>query len=107
MKDNFKLEMTTVWSFPKRGNWATHSGMYRGNWSPYVPRNLILKFTAEHDWILDQFMGSGTTLIEAKLLNRNIIGIDVNEKAYKITEKNLNFECNNICLKYKKYRSIC
>lgn len=38
-------------------------------------------------------MGSGTTLIEAKLLNRNIIGIDVNEKAYKITEKNLNFEC--------------
>lgn len=45
MKDNFKLEMTTVWSFPKRGNWATHSGMYRGNWSPYVPRNLILKFT--------------------------------------------------------------
>lgn len=93
MKDNFKLEMTTVWSFPKRGNWATHSGMYRGNWSPYVPRNLILKFTAEHDWILDQFMGSGTTLIEAKLLNRNIIGIDVNEKAYKITEKNLNFEC--------------
>ena len=66
MKDIFKLEMTTVWSFPKRGNWATHSGMYRGNWSPYVPRNLILKFTAEHDWILDQFMGSGTTLIEAK-----------------------------------------
>ena len=87
MKDNFKLEMTTEWSFPKRGNWATHSGMYRGNWSPYVPRNLILKFTAEHDWILDQFMGSGTTLIEAKLLNRNIIGIDVNEKAYKLTEK--------------------
>lgn len=46
MKDNFKLEMTTEWSFPKRGNWATHSGMYRGNWSPYVPRNLILKFTS-------------------------------------------------------------
>ena len=74
MKDNFKLEMTTVWSFPKRGNWATHSGMYRGNWSPYVPRNLILKFTAEHDWILDQFMGSGTTFKEVSANTmRNII----------------------------------
>ena len=41
-------------------------------------------------------MGSGTTLIEAKLLNRNIIGIDVNEKAYKITEKKLKIlRCKN------------
>lgn len=51
MKDNFKLEMTTEWSFPKRGNWATHSGMYRGNWLPYVPRNLILKFTRNFQYI--------------------------------------------------------
>ena len=31
--------------------------------------------------MLDQFVGGGTTLIEAKLLNRNIIGVDVNENA--------------------------
>lgn len=31
--------------------------------------------------ILDQFAGGGTTLVEAKLLNRNIIGVDVNEDA--------------------------
>ncbi len=24
-KDNFKKELTTVWSFPERGNWATQS----------------------------------------------------------------------------------
>ena len=29
--NNFKLEPTTVWSFPDRGSWATHSGKYRGN----------------------------------------------------------------------------
>lgn len=40
-------------------------------------------------------MGSGTTLIEAKLLNRNIIGIDINPKAYNITKTRLNFECNS------------
>lgn len=31
--------------------------------------------------ILDQFAGGGTTLVEAKLLNRNIIGVDVNKNA--------------------------
>lgn len=41
--ENFKLERTTVWSFPDRGDWATHKGNYRANWSPYIPRNLILR----------------------------------------------------------------
>lgn len=34
---DFKEETTTVWSFKSRGSWATHSGEYRGNWSPYIP----------------------------------------------------------------------
>ena len=90
----FKLETTTIWSFPNRGDWATHSNSYRGNWSPYVPRNLILKYSKPNEWILDQFMGGGTTLIEAKLLNRNIIGTDININAFNLTKKNLNFSCN-------------
>ena len=31
--------------------------------------------------VLDQFAGGGTTLVEAKLLSRNIIGVDINESA--------------------------
>ena len=69
--DNFTPEITTVWSFPERGTWATHSPKYRGNWAPQIPRNLIIKYTKEQDLILDPMMGAGTTLIEAKLLNRN------------------------------------
>ena len=79
--EKFKLEDTTIWSFPERGSWATHSGKYRGNWSPYIPRNLILRYSKKNDWILDQFLGSGTTLIEAKLLGRNAIGVDINSEA--------------------------
>ncbi|MFN4133092.1 MAG: hypothetical protein ACK4GQ_01825, partial [Candidatus Hadarchaeales archaeon] len=30
--ENFIPESTTVWSFPDRGDWATHLGNYRGNW---------------------------------------------------------------------------
>lgn len=79
--DDFELEMTTVWSFPDRGSWATHDAKWRGNWSPYIPRNILLRYSKEGDMVLDQFAGGGTTLVEAKLLNRNIVGVDVNDKA--------------------------
>ena len=90
--DDFELEMTTVWSFPKRGDWATHDAKWRGNWSPYIPRNIILRYSQEGDVILDQFAGGGTTLVEAKLLNRNIIGIDINEAALTRCREKTDFE---------------
>lgn len=93
--DNFKLETSTIWSFPQRGSWCTHNSKYRGNWSPYIPRNLILRYTNINDIVLDQFIGSGTTLIESKLLNRRGIGIDINPQAIEISKKNLSFECKN------------
>lgn len=69
---------TTVWSFPIRGGWATHKGDYRGNWAPQIPRALILKYTAPGELVLDQMVGSGTTCVEARLLGRNSIGVDIN-----------------------------
>lgn len=93
--ENFELELNTVWSFPNRGNWATHDSKWRGNWSPYIPRNLILRYTKEEELILDQFVGGGTTLVEAKLLNRNIIGIDVNDVALERCKEKIDFEYPN------------
>ena len=90
--DDFELEMTTVWSFPSRGNWATHDSKWRGNWSPYIPRNIILRYSQEGDLVLDQFAGGGTTLVEAKLLNRNVIGVDVNDIALERCREKTNFE---------------
>ena len=90
--DNFEQEMTSVWSFKERGDWATHNPNYRGNWSPYIPRNLILRYSKEKDLILDQFAGGGTTLVEAKLLNRNCIGIDINPEAIKLCKKAIDFK---------------
>jgi len=90
--DDFELETNTVWSFPNRGNWATHDAKYRGNWSPYIPRNLLLRYSIEGDMILDQFVGGGTTLIEAKLLNRDIIGVDINPAALELCREKTAFE---------------
>jgi len=90
--EGFELEMNTVWSFPQRGNWATHDAKYRGNWSPYIPRNLLLRYSVEGDLVLDQFAGGGTTLVEAKLLNRNIIGVDINPQALERCREKTAFE---------------
>lgn len=38
-------------------------------------------------------MGSGTTLVEAKLLNRHAVGIDINPQSVSISETNLQFQC--------------
>lgn len=91
---NFKLEKTSIWSFKERGKWATHIGNYRGNCPPQVPRNLLLNYTKENDIVLDPFCGSGTTLVECKLLKRKGIGIDVNENALKISKQRLDFNYN-------------
>lgn len=93
--EDFELELNTVWSFPERGKWATHDAKYRGNWSPYIPRNLILRYSKEKDLILDPFAGGGTTLVEAKLLNRNSIGVDVNEEALERCSIKCKFEREN------------
>ncbi len=88
---DFNLEKTTVWSFEHRGNWATHRGNYRGNWAPQIPRNLILRYSNEGDLVLDQMLGSGTTLIECRLLRRNGIGVDVNLDALMVAYNRLDF----------------
>ena len=90
--EDFELEMTTHWSFPKRGDWATHDAKWRGNWSPYIPRNILLRYSQEGDLVLDQFAGGGTTLVEAKLLNRDIIGVDVNDVALERCREKIDFE---------------
>ncbi len=41
---SFSEEQTTVWSFKSRGHWATHSGEYRSNGSPYIPGDVIVKY---------------------------------------------------------------
>lgn len=86
---DFQFETTTMWSFPKRGEWATHQSDYRGNWPPQVPRNLILRYTKPRDIVFDPFVGGGTTLIEAYLLGRKGIGIDINPVAVKMSKERI------------------
>jgi len=99
---NFELEGTNIWSYPHRGNWATHKGNFRGNWAPQVARNIILRYSRIGETVLDQMAGSGTTLVECKLLGRNAIGVDINPSCVMLMKDRLNFEYNPVDPLYPK-----
>ena len=50
---------------------------YPAKFFPELPRWLIEKYSSRDSVILDPFMGSATTNLEAMLLGRNSIGVDV------------------------------
>lgn len=77
---------------PEAGN-KNHSAVFPES----LPEWFIKLFTKEDDWVLDPFVGSGTTCVVAKRLRRNSIGIDTmpeyieyaKERIEKINDKQL------------------
>jgi DNA modification methylase len=59
---------------------------YPAKFFPELPRWLIKKYSKVNDIILDPFMGSGTSNIEAMLLGRHSVGIDVDPFARFLTK---------------------
>ena len=50
---------------------------------------LITLGSRENDLVLDPFMGSGTTAIACRILNRNFIGFERSSEYHKIAEARL------------------
>ncbi len=93
-KDYDEIITDSLWIFPSRDNSGAHTPEYHGNFIPQIPRQAILRFTKRGEWILDTFAGLGTTLIEARRLGRNAVGIEIDEvianRAKKLVEEEEN-----------------
>ena len=50
---------------------------------------IITLFTREGDWVIDPFLGSGTSGLASKLLNRNFIGVEREKEYFDICEERL------------------
>lgn len=68
----------SLWVLDKRDASGAHIASYWGNFIPQIPNQLMQRYTKKGDWVLDTFVGSGTTLIECRRLGRNGIGIELN-----------------------------
>ena len=83
---------TTIWFFPE--DYPSKDKVhglknYPGRFPPNIPKILIEKYTNEGDFVLDPFVGGGTTLIEAIKLGRNSIGFDINPKAIDLSNEKI------------------
>lgn len=54
-----------------------------------IIKNLIINSSQENDTVLDCFMGSGTTGVACKELNRNFIGIELDENYFNISKERI------------------
>jgi DNA modification methylase len=57
-------------------------------------KRIILASSNENDVVLDMFLGSGTTCVVAKKLNRKWIGIELNPEFVKIAEERI--QCDDL-----------
>jgi len=85
----------SLWVLNKRDSSGAHSAGYWGNFIPQIPNQFLRRFTKKNEWVLDTFLGSGTTLIECKRLGRNGIGIELQKNVVNLAKKNVNEEKNN------------
>ncbi len=104
--NNWKLyshiKTGTLWDFASREKTNGHSYDYHGNYIPQIATQLYERFTKKNDIVLDLFLGSGTSAIEALNMGRRCVGVELQQKmvdyvSAKFTPKQLVKDINIIC----------
>ena len=86
-----KIKIDSSWAFfdktKKETTYATHGyHRYPAKFIPQIVSRLANQYSKEGDLIVDPFGGCGTTLVEAKIMNRPSIGVDINPVAILMTK---------------------
>jgi len=86
-KEEWNQYFTGHWNFPGEKQ-DKHLAMFPEE----LPRRLIKMFSFVGDTVLDPFLGSGTTSLAAKNLNRNSYGYEINEEFLSIIREKLGID---------------
>lgn len=83
------VPLSDVWNIPFLNPKASERSGYPTQKPILLLEKIIEISTEKGDCVLDPMCGSGTTLVSAKLSNRNYIGIDISSDAIEITKARL------------------
>ncbi len=67
----------SLWIIPSRSREGGHRLDYWGNFVPQIARQVFTRFSRKGDIVLDLFLGSGTSAIEALNMGRRLIGVEI------------------------------
>jgi len=93
-KEYDDLLTDSLWILDKRDRTGAHTAGYWGNFIPQIPNQFLRRYTKKGEWVLDPFLGSGTTLIECRRLGRNGIGVELQPEVVKLAKGILSREKN-------------
>jgi site-specific DNA-methyltransferase (adenine-specific) len=79
------VPLSDVWEIPYLNPKAKERVGYPTQKPIILLEQIIKLVTDENDIVLDPFMGSGTTLVASKLLNRQYLGFDITNEAVELT----------------------
>jgi len=91
IKDKSKLTIEE-WNQYFAGHWNIPGEKQNGHLAMFpqeIPRRLIKMFSFVNDIVLDPFLGSGTTSLAAKNLERNSIGYEINANYISVIKEKL------------------
>jgi len=69
----------SLWMIESRDSSGGHRLDYHGNFVPQIATQVFLRYTKEDDVVLDLFLGSGTSAIEAQRQRRRLIGVELKQ----------------------------
>ena len=79
----------SLWVLDARDSSGAHQADYHGNFIPQIPRQMLRRFTKAGDAVLDPFVGSGTTAIEAARLGRGCVGVELSPQVARIARERI------------------
>lgn len=74
-----RLEATTLWDYPRQSYGKVQKGdnRFQGVTPAFIIYNMLMRYTAPDDTVLDPMCGSGTTIDVCREEGRNAIGLDI------------------------------
>ncbi|MCB0750774.1 MAG: site-specific DNA-methyltransferase, partial [Ignavibacteriae bacterium] len=83
------IKFSKSWFIHKPARRKNNEILHPAKYPESLVEEFIKFFSKKNGWILDPFLGTGSTLIAAGNLNRNGIGIELNKNYYEISKNRI------------------